>query len=60
MLGAILALHLRDAAAAVHAWSMIVGTISMEVFGRLGPEIADVGTDPDGAVATLARGLDLR
>lgn len=51
----------EDVAAAVHAWSMIVGTISMEVFGQLGPEAAYVGAEiMDGAVATLARGLDLR
>lgn len=50
-----------QAAAAVQAWCMIVGTISMEVFGQLGPETTRIGAEiMDDAVAALVRGLDLR
>lgn len=45
-------------AAAVAAWSMIVGAISTEVFGQLGPEVADVGEQViDASVVLLLRGL---
>lgn len=45
-------------AAGVSVWSMLVGTISTEVFGQLGPEVANVGEQViDAAVDLLLRGL---